>query len=76
MGESERIAVDEALRGITINAAYAARLEDRIGSIDIGKDANFAVLDKSPYAVAPEAIRDIAVEATVFQGRVFVVETP
>ena len=76
MGESERIAVDEALRGITINAAYTARLEDRIGSIDIGKDANFAVLDKSPYAVAPEAIRDIEVEATVFQGRVFVVETP
>lgn len=74
IGESERITVDEAMRGITINAAYTARLEDRIGSIDIGKDANFAILDKSPYAVVPEAIRDIEVEATVFEGRVYPVE--
>ncbi len=42
--------------------------------IDIGKDANFAVLDNSPYTVAPEAIRDIDVVATVFEGRVFAVE--
>ena len=71
MGPSERITVDEAMRGITIDAAYTGRMEDRIGSIDVGKDANFAVLDASPYTVAPESIKDIRVEATVFQGKVF-----
>jgi predicted amidohydrolase YtcJ len=76
IGESERITVDEAMRGVTINAAYTARLEDRVGSIDIGKDANFAVISESPYAVAPEAIRDIRVEATIFEGRVYPIARP
>ena len=74
VGESERITVEEAMRAITIDAAYTGRMEDRIGSIDIGKDANFAILGDSPYAVAPGAIRDIAVEATVFRGRVYPVQ--
>ncbi|MGI9201268.1 MAG: amidohydrolase [Woeseiaceae bacterium] len=76
MGEGERVTVDEAMRGITIDAAYVGRMEDRVGSIDVGKDANFAVLDASPYTVAPEAIKDIGVEATIFKGRVFPVPTP
>ena len=75
IGESEKITVEEAMRGVTINAAYVARMEDRIGSIDIGKVANFAVLDKSPFDVAPEAIKDIDVEATIFEGRVYELET-
>jgi predicted amidohydrolase YtcJ len=74
IGESERITVEEALRGVTINAAYVVRLEDSIGSIDIGKAANFTVLDKSPFEVPPLAIKDIAVEATIFEGRVYPVD--
>lgn len=76
MGPGERITVDEAMRGITIDAAYTARMEDRIGSIEVGKDANFVVLDASPYRVSPESIKDIRVEATVFQGKVFPVAAP
>ncbi len=74
MGPGERITVDEAMRGVTVNAAYIARMEDRVGSIDIGKDANFAILDDNPYTVAPEVIKDIEVEATVFRGKVFSVD--
>ena len=51
-------------------------MEDRIGSIDVGKDANFAVLDASPYSVAPETINEINVEATIFRGEVFPVAVP
>ena len=76
IGEAERITVEEAMRAVTIDAAYTGRMEERIGSIDIGKDANFAVLDESPFSVSPDAIRDISVEATVFQGQVYPVETP
>ena len=76
MGPSERITVDEAMRGITIDAAYTGRMEDRIGSIDVGKDANFAVLDANPYRVPAETINNIKVEATIFRGQVFPVATP
>ncbi|CZF79818.1 N-substituted formamide deformylase precursor [Grimontia celer] len=68
MGPEERITVDEAMRAITIDAAYTARLEDQIGSIDIGKYANFTVLEQSPYNVEPESIRDIDIAATVYRG--------
>lgn len=68
MGPQERITVDEAMRAITIDAAYTARLEDEIGTIDIGKKANFTVLDANPYKVDPKRINQIKVEATVYQG--------
>ncbi|MGF1701257.1 amidohydrolase [Photobacterium makurazakiensis] len=68
VGKQERITVDEAMRAITIDAAYTARLENEIGTIDIGKYANFTVLDSSPYKVKPENIKDIQVEATIYQG--------
>ncbi|KXF83568.1 metal-dependent hydrolase [Enterovibrio coralii] len=68
MGPQERITVDEAMRAMTIDAAYTARLEGEVGSIDIGKYANFVVLDESPYKVEPTAINDITVESTVYRG--------
>ncbi|MGF1712336.1 amidohydrolase [Vibrio kagoshimensis] len=70
MGAEERISVDEAMRAITIDAAYTARLENEIGTIDIGKSANFTVLDSSPYKVKPEDINKIKVEATIYQGTI------
>lgn len=68
MGAEERITVDEAMRAITVDAAYTARLENEIGTIDIGKLANFTVLDSNPYKVKPETINQINVEATVYKG--------
>ena len=71
LGESEKLTMEESMRAITIDAAYAARLEDKIGSIDIGKNANFAVLAEHPYQVEkenPAALKDIEVVATVFNG--------
>lgn len=67
-GPQERITVDEAMKAITINAAYTARLEETVGSIEIGKFADFAVLDESPYSVKPERIDDINITATVYRG--------
>jgi len=67
-GPQERITVDEAMKAITINAAYTARLEDTIGSIDIGKFADFTILDNNPYTVNPETINDINIAATIYRG--------
>lgn len=77
LGESEKMTMEESMRAITLDAAYAARLEDEVGSIDLGKRANFAVLDAHPYEVEaenPDGIKDIGVVATVFNGNPIMVE--
>lgn len=64
----ERVSLDLALKAITINAAYVLRLDHLAGSIEVGKWADFAVLEQSPYDVDPTAIRDIAIWGTVLGG--------
>jgi predicted amidohydrolase YtcJ len=71
MAPNERLTVDQALRAITIDAAYVLGMEDEIGSIRAGKKADFAVLEADPYAVAPDELKDIAIWGTVFEGRPF-----
>ncbi len=71
LGEGERITAEQALHAVTLGAAYTLKLDHAIGSIDVGKFADFAVLDDNPLTVAPEAIKDIGVHATVLGGRVF-----
>ncbi|MBS7791794.1 amidohydrolase [Roseococcus sp. SDR] len=70
MGEEQRVSLDLALRAMTIDAAHSIRLEGEVGSITPGKFANFTVLEQSPYAVPPAALKDIKVWGTVLEGRV------
>ena len=70
LGEEQRITVAEALRLITLGAAYTLHMDDEIGSIECGKRADFAVLADDPLEVAPEGLRDIEVVGTVLDGRV------
>jgi hypothetical protein len=67
----QRIGVEDALRAVTIEAAYSWRREHELGSIAGGKLANFTVLGQDPRAVEPVRIADIPVWGTVFEGRVF-----
>lgn len=69
LGPNERVSLDAALRAITIEAAYIIGMEDEVGSIRAGKKADFTVLEQDPYEVAPEALRDIPIWGTVFEGR-------
>ena len=74
LGEGERITPAQALHAVTLGAAHTLKLDHAIGSIDVGKFADFAVLEANPLTVAPEAIKDIKVHATVLSGRVFEAE--
>ncbi|MCP3994097.1 MAG: amidohydrolase [bacterium] len=65
------MSVDAAMRAITIEAAYSWGMEDTLGSIAVGKVANFTILDEDPYAVEPDRLKDIDVHATVFEGELF-----
>lgn len=73
LGSDQRIGVDDALRAVTLNAAYLLNLQDEIGSIAIGKKADFTVLARDPYLESPKTIKDIPVLATIQNGHVFLV---
>ncbi len=64
----ERIGVERALRAVTIDAAYVLGLDSELGSIEVGKAADFTVLAEDPLEVSPERIRDIDVWGTVLSG--------
>ncbi len=75
LGDYERIDVVDALRAVTLGAAYTLKLDGELGSIETGKRADFAVLDDDPLAVPPEALRDVGVWGVVQGGRVFPAST-
>jgi hypothetical protein len=70
----QRITAEKALRAVTIEAAYSIELEREIGSIKVGKKADFTILDQDPLAIPPEQLRSVRVVATIFQGDVFSLE--
>lgn len=66
----ERLTVAEALAACTIDAAFANGYDDVSGSISVGKSADFTILDRDPFRVAPSDLGDIVVESTVHAGHV------
>ena len=70
-GEHEKITVDEALWAITMGAAHSLHMDGLVGSIEVGKRADFAVLESDPRAANPEEIKDVEIWGTVQGGRVF-----
>ncbi len=71
LGEAQRIGVMDALRAVTLGAAWSLKLDSEIGSIEVGKQADFAVLGDDPFEVAPERLKDVPVWGVVQGGRVF-----
>ena len=45
---SEKLTREQALRAVTLDAAWALGLEDEIGSITVGKQADFTILGSNP----------------------------
>ncbi|SHO66909.1 hypothetical protein SAMN02745172_03571 [Pseudoxanthobacter soli DSM 19599] len=65
----QRMSVEEAIRAYTINGAYQLRLEDRVGSIEVGKQADLVVLGANLFEVDPHAIHRVPVLLTLMDGR-------
>ena len=70
LGEEEKITVLDALKGITIHAAYQYFEEKEKGSIRPGKHADFVILDQNPMETLTEDIRRIQVLETIKDGKV------
>jgi hypothetical protein len=68
LGPEERISVGKALEACTIDAAHQLKLDHDIGSLEAGKLADFAVLERDPFEISPEELKDIPVWGTVVGG--------
>jgi predicted amidohydrolase YtcJ len=69
LAPGERIGVERALRAITIDAAYVLGAEQRLGSLEPGKLADFAILESDPFEVDPINLKDIKIWGTVLGGK-------
>ncbi|MEO8218535.1 MAG: amidohydrolase [Acidobacteriota bacterium] len=67
---AEKLTLTEALRGFTIDAAYAAFQESSRGSIEHGKLADFTVVDQDPFSVDPSTLFKTTVRYTIVGGRI------
>ncbi|MEE3236800.1 MAG: amidohydrolase [Pseudomonadota bacterium] len=65
---SEKLPLEYMIRGFTINGAYQLRMEDRIGSIESGKSADFVVLPENLFEVNPKAIYTLMPDAVIMEG--------
>jgi predicted amidohydrolase YtcJ len=65
----EKLTREEALKLFTLDAAYAAHMESKVGSLEPGKWADFILIDRDYFEVPESAIDDIQVLATYVAGR-------
>jgi predicted amidohydrolase YtcJ len=68
--ESERLDLASLLRGYTIDAAYQLHMEDKIGSLAVGKRADLVVLDRNLFEIEPYEIHQTRVLMTILDGKV------
>lgn len=69
IGENEAITVPQALKALTIMAAWQIGFEQKLGSIKAGKYADLIILDRNPLEVPPHKIREIRVLKTIVNGK-------
>ena len=70
LGDEKPAELAEAIKSLSINGAYQMNLEDITGSIEVGKSADLVILDSSLENTPVDDIYSIAVEKTIFKGRV------
>lgn len=69
LNPDERISVEDAILVLTVNGAYESNLEHRKGSISVGKDADFVVLDRDIFAVDSSDIYKTQICKTYINGK-------
>ena len=67
---SEKISVVDAIKGYTINSAFASFEESIKGSIEAGKLADFVILSENIFEINPKEISTVIIEKTVFDGEI------
>jgi len=73
---SQRLPVAEAVAGYTIDAAYAGRLENTEGSLEVGKVADVIILDRNIFEIDPRTIDQTKVLLTIVGGKIAYAANP
>ena len=71
IGPAEKIGLHDALYAVTMGAAFTLKLDDELGSLEVGKRADFAVLEDDPYELGAEGLKDVRVWGTVMDGKIY-----
>ena len=66
---SEKMTVDEAVKLFTKYAAYASYSEHENGTLEVGKWADLAVIEKDIYEISPELIKETRIDMTILAGK-------
>lgn len=64
LAAKEGLGIEEGLKAITINAAEICNVSDRVGSLEIGKDADIAIFDGNPMEIFTKSLY------TIIDGRI------
>lgn len=69
LNKNERGTVEDLVRSFTINGAYQIFREDEVGSLEVGKYADFIIIDRDIFSVDPVDIENTKVLKTFFNGK-------
>ena len=69
LDSSKAITIEQGIKGLTIHPAWQARMEDKIGTLEVGKYADLVILEKNLFDVVATDIADVKVVATMMDGR-------
>lgn len=70
IGKKEAISVESGIKALTIDAAWQMFMEDRIGSLEVGKLADLTILGENPLQCNPEHLDKIKIIETYREGRI------
>jgi len=65
--EGINLSEEDAIRWLTANPAWALGIADRVGTLEVGKDADVVIWDKNPFSVYASAEEVFIDGATVYQ---------
>ena len=65
----EKLSVEDGIRSYTINNAYQMHMDDRLGSIEVGKYADLVILEKNIFEVPVSEIHKVEVCETIMDGK-------
>ncbi len=65
----QEITLEDAVRAYTINAAYVMRQENKVGTIEVGKEADLVVLDRNIFEIPTSQISETKVDLTYLKGK-------
>ena len=67
---SERLDLEDLVKGYTLSGAYQLRIEDQLGSIEVGKLADLVVLDRNLFEIDRYKIHEVRPETVIMEGEI------